>query len=153
MTVDLELKQAFHQAIEQVNGAIDKVIEAAKAAGLSDRYIDNVLRTKLRSRHYAEKVVRKTSPLDDFIRKYGSVRPQDPDEFKRRQVEAEQRLQARQAELKRLADIDAERKLMREMVNAGYKAMAMKHHPDRGGSKDEMTRLNRARDRLKVRAS
>jgi hypothetical protein len=150
MTVDLELKQAFHQAIEQVNGAIDKVIEAAKTAGLSDRYIDNVLRTKLRSRQYAEKVAPKTSPLDDFIRKYGSVRPQDPDELKRRQLEAEQ---WRQAEQKRLEDIDAERKLRLEMVKAGYKAMAMKHHPDRGGPKDEMARLNRARDHLKVRAS
>ena len=34
-------------------------------------------------------------------------------------------------------------------ANAGYRAIATKHHPDKGGSQETMARLNRARDHLK----
>jgi hypothetical protein len=36
-----------------------------------------------------------------------------------------------------------------EMISAGYRALAVKLHPDAaGGSTEEMERLNRVRDRL-----
>jgi hypothetical protein len=48
---------------------------------------------------------------------------------------------------------DNEIKLHREMalqlIDLGYRAMATRLHPDRGGSKDAMTRLSHVRDELK----
>jgi hypothetical protein len=36
----------------------------------------------------------------------------------------------------------------REQVDEAYRRLAMKHHPDRGGSPEEMARINAARDDL-----
>jgi hypothetical protein len=35
------------------------------------------------------------------------------------------------------------------MTDLGYKALAKEMHPDKGGSAEDMKRLNRARDHLK----
>jgi len=55
----------------------------------------------------------------------------------------------RRQQVDRKAAADAERKLCLELVSAGYKALAVKCHPDTGGSLADMTRLNAARDRLR----
>lgn len=47
-------------------------------------------------------------------------------------------------------EIKLHRDLAEELIDAGYRALATKLHPDRGGSKDAMARLNRVRDELKV---
>ena len=41
------------------------------------------------------------------------------------------------------------RDLADELIDIGYKALATKLHPDRGGSRDAMARLNIVRDELK----
>lgn len=46
-------------------------------------------------------------------------------------------------------EIKLHRDLAEELVDLGYRALATKLHPDRGGNKDAMTRLNRVRDELK----
>jgi hypothetical protein len=46
-------------------------------------------------------------------------------------------------------EIKLHRDLAEELIDIGYRALATKLHPDRGGSKDAMTRLNRVRDELK----
>jgi hypothetical protein len=38
-----------------------------------------------------------------------------------------------------------------DIIDAGYRAMAAKMHPDVGGSNEEMARLNNARDKLRGR--
>jgi len=43
-----------------------------------------------------------------------------------------------------------ERKLAVELIDIGYKALALKLHPDKGGSTASMMQLNRVRDRLKT---
>jgi Protein of unknown function (DUF3102) len=43
----------------------------------------------------------------------------------------------------------AESRLCLEIISTGYKTLAAKMHPDKGGSAEAMTRLNRARDHLK----
>jgi hypothetical protein len=58
----------------------------------------------------------------------------------------------RDAELKRADEREAERKLALQLVDIGYKTLATKLHPDKGGSRDAMARLNRVRDRLKAHA-
>lgn len=46
-------------------------------------------------------------------------------------------------------EIGLHRELAEELVDLGYRALATRLHPDRGGSKDAMARLNRVRDELK----
>jgi len=55
----------------------------------------------------------------------------------------------RQAELKRSEERDLQRKLALQLIDIGFKALASKLHPDKGGSRDAMSRLNAVRDRLK----
>jgi hypothetical protein len=51
--------------------------------------------------------------------------------------------QSREAETKLHRDLAA------QLIDLGYRALATRLHPDRGGSKDAMARLNAVRDELK----
>ncbi|MBZ5508486.1 MAG: hypothetical protein LAO78_23765 [Acidobacteriia bacterium] len=42
-----------------------------------------------------------------------------------------------------------QRAIQDEIIDAGMKALAMKHHPDRGGSTEDMQRVNAAVERLR----
>jgi hypothetical protein len=53
--------------------------------------------------------------------------------------------------LKRMEECEAKRKLALQLINAGYKVLAVEKHPDRGGSQEAMTRLNEVRDELRAR--
>jgi hypothetical protein len=46
-------------------------------------------------------------------------------------------------------EVQLHRELAEELIDIGFRALATKLHPDRGGSKDAMARLNRVRDELK----
>ena len=46
-------------------------------------------------------------------------------------------------------EVQLHRDLAEELIDIGYRALATRLHPDRGGSKDAMARLNRVRDELK----
>ena len=59
-----------------------------------------------------------------------------------------EREQARIKEPERQLD----RQLGLKLINSGYKALAVKLHPDKGGSPDDMVRLSRVRDGLKKNA-
>jgi len=63
-----------------------------------------------------------------------------------REVARDDFVQERQA---RDDEIKLHRELAEELVDIGYRALATRLHPDRGGSKDAMMRLNRVRDELK----
>lgn len=63
-----------------------------------------------------------------------------------RDVARDEFVQERQA---RDDEIRLHRDLAEELVDIGYRALATRLHPDRGGSKDAMSRLNRVRDELK----
>jgi hypothetical protein len=56
----------------------------------------------------------------------------------------------RDEELTRQQERDAERKLALRLIDIGYKVLVKELHPDKGGSRDVMARLNRVRDRLKL---
>ena len=58
----------------------------------------------------------------------------------------------RQAELKRTEQCEARRKLAMQLIDIGYKSLAAKHHPDKGGSGEAMMLLNEVRDELKQHA-
>jgi hypothetical protein len=48
------------------------------------------------------------------------------------------------------AEDKLERKLALEVIDIGYRALSSKLHPDKGGSKDAMSRLNTVRENLKA---
>jgi hypothetical protein len=58
-------------------------------------------------------------------------------------------LNTRRDEVNRAEEREAQRKLALQLIDIGYKALASKLHPDKGGSRDAMARLNAVRDRLK----
>lgn len=52
--------------------------------------------------------------------------------------------------MKRAQELEEIRKLMRQIIDIGFRALASKLHPDkRGGSRHAMTLLNHAKDRLR----
>ena len=54
--------------------------------------------------------------------------------------------------LTRQQERDAEKKLALRLIDIGFKVLVKELHPDRGGSKDAMSRLSRVRARLKEHA-
>lgn len=63
-----------------------------------------------------------------------------------RNVDVDAFAEARQA---RSDEVQLHRDLALELIDIGFKALATRLHPDRGGSKEAMRRLNRVRDELK----
>jgi hypothetical protein len=51
--------------------------------------------------------------------------------------------------LTRQQERDAEAKLGMRLIDIGYRVLAKELHPDKGGSREAMTRLGRVRDRLR----
>jgi curved DNA-binding protein CbpA len=85
------------------------------------------------------------SSLGDFQRRTSKPKPEpvkpiefdgDDDSFSRRMAEAK-------------ADREAEKKLAVEMIDAGYRVLAKKYHPDNGGSNEQMAMLTRMRNKIK----
>ena len=58
-------------------------------------------------------------------------------------------VRAREENLTRQQEREADQKLALRLIEIGFKVLAKELHPDRGGSREAMTRLNRVRDRLK----
>lgn len=58
----------------------------------------------------------------------------------------------RQEDLTRQQERDAEKQLALRLIDIGFKILVKELHPDKGGSRDAMSRLNRVRDRLKQHA-
>ena len=54
--------------------------------------------------------------------------------------------------LSRAQEREAEQKLAMRLIDIGFKILSKELHPDKGGSRDAMSRLNRVRDRLKQHA-
>jgi len=64
----------------------------------------------------------------------------------------EQAKRLRNERLSRRDERAAEHKLALQLIDIGFKALASKLHPDKGGSKDAMARLNRVRKHLQQHA-
>lgn len=58
-------------------------------------------------------------------------------------------LNLKREEMKRAEERDAQRTLGLQLIDIGYKVLARTLHPDKGGSRQAMSRLNAVRDRLK----
>jgi hypothetical protein len=69
-----------------------------------------------------------------------------------RHARAEQLRLQQEDMMTRMQERQAEAKLARRLIDIGYKVLALELHPDKGGSREAMTRLNRVRDRLREHA-
>lgn len=61
-------------------------------------------------------------------------------------------LNLRQRDISLTKERDLERRLALKLIDIGYKVLSVELHPDKGGSHDAMSRLNRVRSRLKSAA-
>lgn len=86
----------------------------------------------------------------------GAVRREwqpDVDALAQRALREQERIARQHAdELTRKQEREAQRDLSLRIIDIGYKVLAKELHPDKGGSRDMMARLNRARDHLKAMA-
>src|SRR5262249_168560 len=64
-------------------------------------------------------------------------------------VDLDEITRVRDEAMRRVEEAGARRKLARQIIDAGYKALATKMHPDIGGSHEAMTRLNQTRNQMK----
>jgi hypothetical protein len=163
-----EAHKAFRDAIAQINSQLDSAVDAARSAGLSDKYIRDALRRRLLKRleelwrrFREEQEQRRWQWINEEVLRSKSQH-NSPEESERRRQESEQQRQQRNEQWrqrnerlqedhrKRIDEREADAALGLEVINAGYKLLATKHHPDKGGSNAAMARLNRERARLKA---
>jgi hypothetical protein len=97
------------------------------------------------------------SSLNDYHRQTGSssyrsvVSKQDWHEGVKESIERAKREadRVREENLTRQQEREADQKLALRLIEIGFKILAKELHPDRGGSREAMIRLNRVRDHLK----
>jgi hypothetical protein len=93
---------------------------------------------------YAEVMSRPRAPVNE------ADAQRRAEEAARQHREWEQQRARREAQARaEKAEREAQRELSIEITTVGYRLLAAKHHPDKGGSSEAMVRLNRARDHLK----
>jgi hypothetical protein len=76
------------------------------------------------------------SSLRDFLRQTSKPRIPQSDEYKG----------FSEAEAKQNAEVNARQGLTKKIIETGYRLLAAKFHPDKGGSAEAMARLNNARE-------
>lgn len=86
-------------------------------------------------------------PKDDYDRRAGAWQPIR--EFTR----AVPVNDFKQEQQQREDEVRLHREIAVQLVDLGFKALATRLHPDRGGSKEAMVRLNRVREELKAVAT
>lgn len=98
-------------------------------------------------RDHARRGLKQPSEIN---RPRGPVRPWTAtvDLIAQRAFDEAQRL-AREQSLTRKQEREADRKLALRLIDIGFKVLARELHPDKGGSRDAMARLNRVRNHLK----
>lgn len=102
------------------------------------------------------------SSLSDFIQQTSSpsynkpntVRPREWHEPVKESIERARRDadRVREEQLSRAQEREEVRKLALRIIDIGFKVLSKELHPDKGGSRDAMARLNRAREILKASA-
>ena len=97
---------------------------------------------------------RKTVSFEELLRDRMADRQIGTEEWQRqiaKQVEINhKRIEAERKSIEaEIAERKARDKVVSQLIDAGYKVLATKLHPDKGGSSEAMTRLNQAREQLR----
>jgi hypothetical protein len=166
--IQSELQQGNSAGQEHYRRAGQMLIEAKDQVGhggwgrwlsknfeLSSKTASDYMRwARLHAEHAEIGTPRSDLPTSLFEMRGGTERRREQyqssqhQQFRRvlRDVARDDFVQERQA---RDDEVKLHRDLAEELIDLGYRALATKLHPDRGGSKDAMARLNRVRDELK----
>jgi len=163
--IQSELHQGDSAGREHYRRAGDMLIEAKELVGYGNwsrwltKNFDLSERQARRYMHYAREHDSGRGPAEVPFRSLSQVSGDTDRRREHRQSSQQQAFRrvlhdvARdtfvQERQNRDAEITLHRELAEELVDLGYRALATRLHPDRGGSKDAMTRLNRVRDELK----
>ena len=107
--------------------------------------------------HIEKEPARSFSSLSEFERETGNPNYNRPSAWHEPVKEILNRvdtetLNLKRDELTRADERDAQRRLALQLIDIGYKVLARKLHPDKGGPRVAMARLNAVRDRLKLHA-
>jgi hypothetical protein len=170
-------KQAAEQAgMPYYQAAGQKMLEAKpQVSGGFEDWVERNFRIKPRQAQYYMALAKATSAtlgeqkrtaaqfssLDDFKRRHlnedrpssGRVNRPWREGVDKTAEQARQDLKRlKEDTLTRQQERKAERTLALRLIDIGYKVLAKELHPDKGGSKDAMSRLSRVRDRLKNHA-
>ena len=155
-----DLRQADEAGLPYFRAAGEKMLEAKEQIkhGEFGKWIErNFKISKVQASHYmnfakAMKDEKLTgvnfSSLKDFIRQKPKKPP--PPEAPEIDWKAAYQKRVNKANVERLSDRKVDREIALQLVDEGYKALAVKFHPDKpGGTTEAMARLNKARVWLK----
>jgi hypothetical protein len=151
LTAALLAGMPYHRA------AGEKLLEAKEQLphGSFGAWVNRNFQINLRMAQYYMSLVKtekrtevRFSTMDEFRRYLGEDRGHhDLDAL--RQAALESAAVLRQAELERTTRYEQKLKLAKQLIDIGYKVLAAKLHPDKGGSPEAMTLLNEIRSELK----
>lgn len=163
--IQADLERGDRAGMEYYADAGDKLIEAksqvahgywgtwlSKNFTLADRVAQRYMRlSRLRAenenRRGAAVLPRSLSEMDGDTKRAREHRARDRSyQSVLRDLETDLYAQEQQT---RADEVRLHREIALELIDVGFKALATRLHPDRGGSKEAMARLNRVRDELK----
>ena len=133
---------------QELKYSSDRVKKNLRADGITLEMIEVLVKIhhqneERKKQKRAEKDSRDRARRDYFLKSRNNTAV-DPETAARIRAEAEER--QRQA----LAKRKAEAEFGKQIIAAGYRAVAKKHHPDAGGNADDMRIIHNVRDRLKA---
>ena len=161
-----DLERGDRAGMQYYADAGDKLIEAKSQLGqgywgtwLSKHFAlgDRQARMYMRLARLRAENAEKGSGGSDLPRSLSEMRGKT--EWERRQRKSDQAFKSvlrdletdlyAQEQQSRADEVRLHREMALELIDVGFKALATRLHPDRGGSKEAMARLNRVRDELK----
>jgi hypothetical protein len=166
--IKADLEQGDRAGMQYYADAGDKLIEAKEsgqvAHGSWSSWISRNFNRSLRQAQEYMRLARLRAENNEkraasafFPSSLNEMRGETKREQERRAVESKYKAVLRDLETDLYAqerqtrddEVQLHRDIALELVDVGYKALATRLHPDRGGSKEAMARLNRVRHELK----
>jgi hypothetical protein len=164
--IKADLEQGDRAGMQYYADAGDKLIEAKEQVAhgywgtwLSKNFhlVDRVAQRYMRLARLRAENIENRRPASDLPRSLSEMEGHTARRQERQQAESAYKAVLRELETDlytqeqqtRADEVQLHRDIALELVDVGYKALATRLHPDRGGSKEAMARLNRVRSELK----
>jgi hypothetical protein len=163
--IQADLERGDRAGMEYYADAGDKLIEAKAqvthgywGAWLSKNFhlVDRVAQRYMRLARLRAENLEKRRPASDLPRSLNEMEGYTARRQERHRAERAYKSVLRdletdlyaQEQQTRADEVKLHREMALELIDVGFKALATRLHPDRGGSKEAMARLNRVRDEL-----
>jgi hypothetical protein len=164
--IQADLERGDRAGMEYYADAGDKLIEAKGQVAhgywgtwLSKNFhlVDRVAQRYMRLARLRAENIENRRPASDLPRSLSEMEGHTARRQERHQAERAYKSVLRELETDLYAqekqtredEVQLHRDMALELIDVGFKALATRLHPDRGGSKEAMARLNRVRNELK----